>query len=396
MQNNPQQSIGMQHQMQIYLQGLQQKKPSIPIRYEDLEAKAKEILKPEAFDYIAGGAGAERTMASNINDFDHWKILPQMLKNVESRDLSVKILGKKFPTPLFFAPVGVLSIAHPEAEAAVARAAKSLQIPQILSTVSSKSLEEIGEIHGENPHWFQLYWGRDHEFTKSLVQRAEKAGYSALVITLDTRLLAWRERDIQNAYLPFLLGEGLTNYFNDPVFRKAVPEPEKNTFQAIMHFAQLFSNPTLTWNDLKKVRRYCKIPILLKGILHYEDAQKAIDAGVDGIIVSNHGGRQIDGSISAIDALADIMTEIDDDKIEVLFDSGIRRGADVFKAIALGAKAVLVGRPYAYGLAVNGEQGVKEVMQNLLADTDLTMGLAGCKNWKEVRQDNVLFDDRPL
>ncbi|TAF65608.1 MAG: alpha-hydroxy-acid oxidizing protein [Cytophagales bacterium] len=396
MQNNPQQSIGMQHQMQIYLQGLQQKKTSIPIRYEDLEAKAKEILKPEAFDYIAGGAGAERTMASNINDFDHWKILPQMLKNVESRDLSVKILGKKFPTPLFFAPVGVLSIAHPEAEAAVARAAKSLQIPQILSTVSSKSLEEIGEIHGENPHWFQLYWGRDHEFTKSLVQRAEKAGYSALVITLDTRLLAWRERDIQNAYLPFLLGEGLTNYFNDPVFRKAVPEPEKNTFQAIMHFAQLFSNPTLTWNDLKKVRRYCKIPILLKGILHYEDAQKAIDAGVDGIIVSNHGGRQIDGSISAIDALADIMTEIDDDKIEVLFDSGIRRGADVFKAIALGAKAVLVGRPYAYGLAVNGEQGVKEVMQNLLADTDLTMGLAGCKNWKEVRQDNVLFDDRPL
>jgi L-lactate dehydrogenase (cytochrome) len=382
-------SSGMQYQLQIYFKGMQNIKPQLPVSFEELEQKAQEVMKPEAFAYIAGGAGSEITMHNNREAFNKWKIVPRMLNNVSQRSIEIELFGKKYPTPVLLAPIGVLGIAHPDAEVAVANAAKELQVPQILSTVSSKSLEEVGSVHGDHPHWFQLYWGRDHDFTRSLISRAERAGYSAIVVTLDTRIFAWRERDLKLAYLPFLYGDGLINYFTDPVFLAAVGDPQKNKMQAIMHFGNLFAGPSLTWNDLAVIRNATKLPVILKGIQHPGDAKKAIDSGADGIVVSNHGGRQLDGAIGSLDALASIADAVGN-KTTILFDSGIRRGADVFKAMALGAKAVLIARPYAYGLAIAGEQGVKEVVGNLLADIDLTLGLAGCNSWKDVSKENLV------
>ena len=382
-------SGGMQYQLQIYFAGTQNVKPQLPVSFEELEQKASEIMSPEAFDYIAGGAGAETTILNNKRVFNKWQIIPRMMGDVSNRSIGVELFGVKLPTPVFLAPVGVLSIAHPEAELAVARAAKALKVPQIVSTVSSKTIEEIAGVHHDHLHWFQLYWGRNNDFTRSIIGRAEKAGYSAIVVTLDTRLFAWRERDIQNAYLPFLFGEGLANYFTDPVFLAAVGDPAKNKMETMMHFANCFSNPSSTWSDLAVIRACTKLPVIVKGIQHPDDAKKAIDHGADGIIVSNHGGRQMDGAIGALDTLAAIADAVSN-KTTILFDSGIRRGADVFKAMALGAKAVLIGRPYAYGLAIAGEQGVKEVIANLLADVDLTLGLAGCNSWADVTRDKLI------
>ncbi|HMO36873.1 MAG TPA: alpha-hydroxy-acid oxidizing protein, partial [Gemmatales bacterium] len=286
-------------------------------------------------------------------------------------------------------PVGVLGIVHEEAELAVAQAATALHMPFVLSTVSSKPLEQIAQSVPESQRWFQLYWPGNDELAISLVQRAEQAGYSALVITLDTYLLAWRERDLQHAYLPFLEGKGLANYFIDPVFQKMVGEdPRSNPRKAIETFAANFSNPSLTWDHLTWLRQHTKLPILLKGILHPEDATLAMHLGMAGIIVSNHGGRQLDGAIPALDALPGVVDAVGG-KIPVLFDSGIRRGADVVKALALGARAVLVGRPYVYGLALEGKKGVQEVMSNLLADVDLSLGLLGCKSWSEVSREQL-------
>lgn len=382
-------SRGMQYQLQIYIKGTQNIKPQLPVSFEELEEKAKEIMKPEAFAYIAGAAGGETTMRNNKESFNKWKIVPRMLTDVSQRTIEVELFGVKYSSPVLLAPIGVLGIAHPDAEVAVANAAKELNVVQIVSTVSSRSLEEVGKVQGDHPHWFQLYWGRDHDFTRSLIQRAEKAGYSAIVVTLDTRIFAWRERDLKLAYLPFLYGDGLINYFTDPVFLAAVGDPQKNKMQAIMHFANLFASPALTWNDLSVIRSATKLPVILKGIQHPDDAKKAIDNGADGIVVSNHGGRQLDGAIGSLDTLASVADAVGD-KTTVLFDSGIRRGADVFKAMALGAKAVLVARPYAYGLAIAGEQGVKEVVGNLLADVDLTLGLAGCNSWRDVSGKNLV------
>jgi isopentenyl diphosphate isomerase/L-lactate dehydrogenase-like FMN-dependent dehydrogenase len=387
--NITQPSGGMQYQLQIYFAGTQNIKPQLPVSFEALEEKAKEVMRPEAFAYISGGAGSEITMTNNIAAFNKWQIVPRMMGDVSKRSIEIELFGTKLPTPVLLGPVGVLSIAHPEAEVAVARAAKALLVPQVVSTVSSKSIEEIAVIHGNHPHWFQLYWGRDDDFTRSLISRAESAGYTAIVVTLDTRLFAWRERDIQNAYLPFLFGEGLANYFSDPVFLKKTGNPAENKMQTMMHFAHCFSNPASTWNDLSVIRNATKLPVILKGIQHADDAKKAIDHGADGIIVSNHGGRQLDGAIGALDTLAGIADAVEN-KTTILFDSGIRRGADVFKAMALGAKAVLVARPYAYGLALGGEQGVKEVVGNLLSDIDLTLGLAGCNSWAEVTRERLL------
>jgi isopentenyl diphosphate isomerase/L-lactate dehydrogenase-like FMN-dependent dehydrogenase len=389
--NTPSQLSGaMQYQLQIYFDGTQNIKPQLPVSFEELEQKASEVMKPEAFGYIAGSAGAETTTYNNKEAFNHWQIIPRMMGDVSHRSIAIELFGMQLPTPVLLAPVGVLSIAHPEAEVAVARAAKKLRVPQIVSTVSSKTIEEIGIVHGEHPHWFQLYWGRNNDFTRSIIGRAEKAGYTAIVVTLDTRLFAWRERDIKNAYLPFLYNEGLANYFSDPVFLAEVGDPAKDKMETMVHFANCFSNPSSTWNDLSVIRECTKLPIIVKGIQHPDDAKKAIDHGADGIVVSNHGGRQLDGAIGAIDTLAGI-ADVVADKTTILFDSGIRRGADVFKAMALGAKAVLVGRPYAYGLALAGEHGVKEVIANLLADIDLTMGLAGCTSWKEVTRDKLHY-----
>jgi isopentenyl diphosphate isomerase/L-lactate dehydrogenase-like FMN-dependent dehydrogenase len=253
-----------------------------------------------------------------------------------------------------------------------------------LSTVSSRSIEEVAEAMGAATRWFQLYWGKDMELTASMLRRAEKAGYGAVVVTLDTSMLAWRERDLSYPYLPFLLGQGLANYFSDPVFRTHLPKPpEEDPAAAIRLWGALFSNTSLTWQHLRQLREHTKLPILLKGILHPDDARKALEHGADGIIVSNHGGRQVDGAVASLDALPGVVKAVGN-QAPVLFDSGIRRGADVLKAVALGARAVLVGRLYVWGLAVAGEQGVREVLLNLLADTDLTLALSGYSSFAEL------------
>jgi isopentenyl diphosphate isomerase/L-lactate dehydrogenase-like FMN-dependent dehydrogenase len=300
-----------------------------------------------------------------------------MLRDVTRRNLSVKLFGTSLPAPVLLAPIGSQSVLHPQAELAVARAAASINIPFILSTSSSKSIEEVAQAAGNATRWFQLYWSKDPQLNASFVQRAERAGYSAIVVTLDSTILAWRPHDLQQAYQPFAQQQGLANYFSDPVFCQVLGQtPEENPQAAITHFISIFSDPTLTWDNLAFLREHTRLPILLKGILHPDDALKAIEYKMDGIIVSNHGGRQLDGARAALDALADIAPAVQK-RIPVLFDSGIRGGADAFKALALGAHAVLLGRPYLWGLALGGEQGVREVMLNLLAELDLTLALSG-------------------
>jgi isopentenyl diphosphate isomerase/L-lactate dehydrogenase-like FMN-dependent dehydrogenase len=383
-------SAGVARQMEIYLAGMQGSKPARPFAVEELEHLAKSILKPEAYDYVAGSAGAEDSCRANLAGFQRWRIVPRFLRDVSNRDLGVNLFGQFIRAPVLLAPIGVQGILHAEAEIAVARAARSLAVPMVLSTLSSRPLESIAQAMGDVPHWFQLYWPKNSDLTASFLGRAERAGYSALVVTLDTNHLGWRERDLQRAYLPFLQAEGIANYLTDPVFRAQLPAPpEQNPEAAVRYFLQIVSNPALTWPDLGFLRGHTRMPIILKGILDPDDARKALDHGVDGIIVSNHGGRQVDGAIASIDALPRVARAAAA-KTTVLFDSGIRRGADVVKALALGAKAVLLGRPYCYGLAVAGEDGVRDVVQNLVADIDLTLGLAGCASLADLGPENLV------
>jgi lactate 2-monooxygenase len=381
---------GMERQLQIYLAGMQGQRPTTPMNYEQLEEQARQRLTVEAYGYVAGGAGGEETMRANRAAFERWQIVPRMLRNVGERDLRAQVLGTTLPAPLMLAPIGVQSIVHPEAEVAVARAAASIGVPFILSTASSKTMEEVAQAAdaaGKSTRWYQLYWGRDPELTASFLARAERAGYGAIVVTLDTPLLSWRERDISLAYLPFLQGEGIANYLSDPVFRASLAQPpEENPQAAIMRFVQVFSNPTLTWDDLKFLREHTSLPILLKGILHPDDARRALDAGAAGLIVSNHGGRQVDGAVAALDALPGIVAAVQG-RAPVLFDSGIRRGADIFRAVALGASAVLLGRPYMWGLTLGGEAGVRDVVLNTLADLDLTLALSGYTSCAQLTPD---------
>src|SRR6266481_2678879 len=371
---------GPEREQEIDGLGLGGGKPPVPVPLELLEQKAKEILSPRAYDYVAGGAGGEDTVRANREAFYRWQIMPRMLRDVAKRDLSVKLFGARLPAPILLGPVGVQEIVHKDADTASARAAASLGLPFVLSTMSSRSIEDVAQAAdkvADSLRWFQLYWGKNPELTASMVRRAERAGYSALVVTLDTHSLGWRERDLHHGYLPFMLGQGLANYFSDPVFRGLLEQPpEQNPMAAIQLWATLFSNPALTWKDIGFLRQHTRVPIILKGILHANDAARALEAGVDAVIVSNHGGRQVDGGIGALDALPDVVRELKG-HMPVLFDSGIRRGADVFKALALGARAVLLGRLYMWGLAVAGEEGVRDVLLNLIADFDLTMALSG-------------------
>jgi len=364
------------HQLGIYAQGLKGELPTLPLRYDDLEARARETLSAEAYWYVAGGAG-EASMAANRSAFDDYRLLPRMLTDISQRDLGRTVLGKRQATPLMLAPLGVQEIVHAEGEMAVARGAAQVDVPMILSTVSSFPLEDVKRELGETTGWYQLYWPNDDALAASLVQRAEKAGYEAIVVTLDTKMLAWRERDLDGAYLPFLNGKGLANYTTDPVFCAALEKAPADDMRAVVrHWSEVFAAPARTWADLAKLREATNLPMILKGVLHPEDALAARAAGMDGVIVSNHGGRQVDGSIAAIDALAEVVDAVGS-QMDVLFDSGIRHGSDVLKAVALGADAVLVGRPYAWGLACAGEDGVAEVLRRLLADTDLSMALCG-------------------
>lgn len=363
-------------QQGIYGAGLKGVLPQWPMRIEDLERRAAELLPPEAYWYVAGGAG-EGTMRENLAAFDRVRLVPRMLTDVSRRDLSTTVLGKRLPVPVLLAPIGVQGIIRPEAELATAAGAAEVGMPMILSTVSSKPMEAVAEALGDTPRWFQLYWPTDDNVTRSFLRRAEAAGYSAVVLTLDTKMLAWRERDLERAYLPFLRGEGLANYTSDPVFRDGLEAPpEEDMWPSVRRWGRMFSAPAKTWDDLAQLREWTRLPIVLKGILHPEDALRAIDAGMDGIVVSNHGGRQVDGSIAALDALPEVVEAVRG-RISVLFDSGIRRGADVLKAIALGADAVLLGRPYIWGLATGGAAGVSEVLRRLLADLDLSLALTG-------------------
>ena len=382
-------SFGMQRQLAAYMGGTQKQLPQQPVRIDRLRDRAKETLRPEAYAYLEGGAGAENTMRANREAFHRWRIVPRMLRGVTQPDLGIELFGRQFRAPLLLAPIGVQSILHPDAEVAAARAAASFDLPIVLSTASSKTIEEVAEAMQESPRWFQLYWSSSSEFSASLLGRAEAAGYSAIVVTLDTLQMGWRPRDIENAYLPFLYGDGLANYLSDPVFRAGLEKPpEEDPAAAARRFAELFADTSLTWDDLPFLREHTRLPILLKGILHPDDAREAAERGMDGVVVSNHGGRQVDGSIGALDALPAVVEAVGS-RIPVLFDSGVRQGADLFKAMALGAKAVLLGRPYAYGLAVRGEDGVRDVLHDLLAETDLTLALAGCGSWDEVGPANL-------
>jgi lactate 2-monooxygenase len=388
-------SQGLRRQKEIYSLGVEGRVPDLPVRFEDLERSARDVLSPEQYDYVAGGAGSEDTMRANREAFRRWRIVPRFLRDVERRDLTVEVLGQRFAAPFLFAPVGVQTILHPEGEIAVARAARLLGIPFILSTLASRTIEEVAAALGDAPRWFQLYWPRSEAIAASFLRRAEDAAYSALVVTLDTFYLGWRERDLQHAFLPFNLGTGLANYFSDPVFCALLSaSPDDDLAGAVQCFGTLYSNPTLTWENLSFLRKHTRLPILLKGILAPEDARKAVQCGVEGIIVSNHGGRQVDGAVAALDALPQVVEAIAGRAV-VLFDSGIRRGADVIKAVALGARAVLLGRPYCYGLAAGGEQGVRDVATNLLADVDLTLALMGCASLSELGRHSLVDTTHP-
>jgi len=364
-------------QNEIYARGLMDEIPNLPVGFPGLQERARALLSAEAFGYVAGGAGGERTMQANLQAFERFRIVPRMLRDVSERALSTSVLGTAMPAPVMLAPVGVQSIVHPDAELASARAAASQGLPFILSTAASHTIEEVAEAMGEASRWYQLYWPKDRDLAASFVHRAEQAGYGAIVVTLDTWLLGWRPRDLGRAYLPFLKGEGVANYFSDPVFRAALERPpEEDPGPAIGRWADQFANPSVAWSDLPWLREQTGLPIVLKGVVHPDDARRAVQEGVDGLIVSNHGGRQVDGAIGALDALPEIHRAVGGE-LPVLFDSGIRTGADVFKALALGADAVCLGRPYVWGLAVDGQQGVEQVLRCLLAELDLTLALSG-------------------
>lgn len=413
----------LDRQKAIYLGGAAGIRQKIPFDLALLEQQARAKMSPEAFAYIAGGAGLESTVSANRSDFERWRIVPRMLRNVEERDTALDFFGKKIPAPFFFAPIGVLEMAHPDADLAVAQAAHDTGIPYIFSNQASVPMEACAAAMGDTPRLFQLYWSRSNELVANFLQRAEASGCSALVVTLDTTMLGWRTRDLDFASLPFMQGMGIAQYTSDPVFQRLMDEPPSPTandsttkktpitlsaiatlisanrkypgsfwanlrsgrgLRAVRKFTQIYSRPNVTWADLPFLRQHTRLPIILKGVLHPDDARKALDYGIDGIYVSNHGGRQVDGSISSIAALPGIMEAVRG-KVPVLLDSGVRGGADAFKALALGATAVGIGRPYCYALALNGRAGVAELLDNWMADFELTMGLAGCKDLAEVR-----------
>jgi lactate 2-monooxygenase len=371
---------GTQVQNQIYISG----ESPWPVGAEEWEFRAEEKLEPGPFGYIAGGAGAEATIRANREAFERRRLRPRMLAAPTERDLSVEVLGTRSPFPFLLAPIGVLSIAHHDGELAAARAATAARVPFLLSTAASHSIEEIAGAMGDAPRWFQLYWVSDRDVVASLVRRAEAAGYGAIVVTLDTLILGWRPRDLRNAYLPFRQGEGIAQFTSDPVFREllSVP-PEEDPLVAAGTMLGMFPNLALQWDDLAYLRELTSLPVLVKGVLTGEDAVRALTAGVDGIVVSNHGGRQVDGAVASLDALVEVRAAVGPEAT-VLVDGGVRGGADVVKASALGADAVLVGRPYVYALAVGGEAGVAALIEQLAAETDLTLALMGASSIAEL------------
>jgi len=350
--------------------------PVQPVAIAALAEAARAQIGPREADYVFGAAGSEDTMRANEAAFARWRIVPRMLRDISVRDLGVTVLGTKLPAPLGLAPIGAQSIVHEDGELAVARAAAAVGLPMAVSTVSTHPLEAIAA-EGSGPKWFQLYWPSERSLAASLVSRAEAAGYQAVIVTVDTVVPGWKPRDLQAAWQPVLQGIGTANYLSDPVFRGLLERsPEEDPQAAIGQLVVQFTNPKLTWADLEFLRSRTTLPLALKGILHPDDARAAREHGMDAVVVSNHGGRQVDGAIASLDALPAIADAVGDD-LDILLDSGVRSGADVVKALALGADAVLVGRPYLWGLAAGGESGVLAVLRGLLAELDLTIGLTG-------------------
>lgn len=422
------QQVGRDRQSAIYRDGATGRKPLVPVGWSALEAAAKRAMSADAWAYVAGSSGSETTADANRRALDRWQIVPRVLRDVSHRDLSVELFGHRYPGPVLAAPVGVLELVHRDADLGIARAAAALGIPYVLSSQASVPMERVAETMGDAPRWFQLYWSSDDDLVESFVQRAEASGAQAIVVTLDTHMLGWRPRDLDAAFLPFIHGQGIAQYTSDPVFRRLVadrvalsrsgtqsgpagpkpritpqtirtlldmtrnypggslrsPEPRA----AVETFLDVFSRSSLTWENLRFLRERTSLPIVLKGIQHADDAALALDHGVDGIVVSNHAGRQIDGAIGSADALVPIVERVGG-RIPVLMDSGIRSGSDVFTALALGADAVLVGRPYAYGLAIAGAAGAEAVLRNIIAEFDLVLGLSGHRSAAELTPDAV-------
>ncbi|WP_256757551.1 alpha-hydroxy-acid oxidizing protein [Cohnella sp. WQ 127256] len=376
-------------QMSIYQSGDESAR-LLPVSFEEWETRAKKHLSASSFGYVYGAAGAGHTHQGNVDAFQAYRLRPRICCDISKCELSTNLFGAQLPVPFLLAPIGVNTILHSDGEVAPAKAAAKLGVPYILSNVSSIPMEKVAEAMGNAIRWFQLYPPKDHDLTISFLQRAEAAGYSAIVVTVDSTLLGWRETDLQNAYLPFLTGQGMGNYFTDPVFCSMLQEPpDKNSKAAVLKALEEGNNTCFTWAELDFIRGQTKLPLLIKGITHPSDALMAMAHGVDGIIVSNHGGRQLDGAIATLESLP-LIYEAIQGKIPILMDSGIRRGADILKAIALGATAVLVGRPYAYALAVAGEIGVQEVIQNLIAETELQLAISGRSCIQEVDQSLII------
>src|SRR6201997_1976810 len=365
------------YQLEIYLEGLQGVLPQFPMAYPELEARPAQALPPSVLSYVAGGAGSEHTQRANVSAFRRWGLIPRMFVGATQRDLSVELFGMTLPSPLFMAPIGVIGLCAQDGhgDRAPAEAAARTGVPMVASTLSVDPLEDVAARFGGTPGFFQLYTPTDRDLAASLVSRAEAAGFRGIVVTLDTWITGWRPRDLATSNFPQLRGSCLANYTSDPVFRvRLAQSPEENPMAAVAHWAGVFGNP-LSWNDLPWLRSLTSLPLILKGICHPDDARRALDAGADGVYVSNHGGRQANGGLPALDCLPGVVDAAAGRP--VLFDSGIRSGADIVKALALGATAVGIGRPYAYGLALGGARGIEHVLRTLLAETDLIMAVDG-------------------
>lgn len=373
-------------QIDMYLNGaLTGARPPYTTNLDALEDLARDQVSAGAYGYVAGSAGTGATAQANREAFDRWRIVPRMLVDASVRSQATTVLGTDMPAPVVLAPVGVQTIMHADGELASARAAAELGLVFTQSTAATHSMEEVADASGDGARWYQLYWPKDRDVAASFVARAEAAGYSAIMVTLDTFVMGWRPVDLDTAYLPFLQGQGIQNYTSDPAFNAPLgSSPEQG--DQVFRWAGMFGDPTLTWKDLAWLREQTSLPIALKGVLHPDDARQAVDAGVDGIVVSNHGGRQVNGAVASLDALPAVVEAVGD-SIEVLFDSGIRTGADVVKALALGADAVLYGRPYLYGLALGGQEGVSQILRYLLGELDVTMALAGLPTLEHLTRD---------
>lgn len=375
---------GMQNE--IYNAGLQGILPDYPVDFATLEQRAHEALGPMLTNYVAGGCGDEHTQDTNASAFHHWGMVPRMMVDCSTRDLSIDLFGMKLPSPLFMAPIGLNGEATQDrhGDMAAAMASAMTGVPFCVSTLSNDPMEDVFKACGDTPAFFQLYTPRNRELAESLIKRAEASGAKAIVVTLDTWLTGWRPRDLNASNFPQLRGKVMQNYFSDPVFRSMLDKPpEEDPRAAIMLFAAIFGQ-VLTWDDMAWFKSVTDLPIVLKGICHPDDARRAVDSGADAVYCSNHGGRQANGGIATIDLLEDVVKASGD--VPVLFDSGVRSGTDAVKALALGATAVGVGRPYTYGLAIGGAAGAAWVLRCMLAEADLLMAVNGYPALADVRE----------